>query len=316
MLRGRGARSRGARDGNFAAGATGINQSSFLTLDDFDEDGGRYDAGEDSSGEGPWEMVRLRGKRQRVSTGGSSNVLQDSLLDSLNVDTLSGDEKLNLILSKVTINEGKFEQLERKLDSVLTLRTRVDNMDTVIRSHENRLKLLEYKSIDIEARGRRCNLIFHGLMEGRRENCTSLLIQFLENELGFDDTPFIERAHRLGRFQQNKGPRPIIAAFNSYTETERIMSNARLLAGKPFSISRDFPKEIMNARKILWPKLKDERRKYPSDKTSIQYPAKLVVNGATCFRIGAKLFEAAVLIWNSIWLNNLKNDKVTSPQSM
>lgn len=127
-------------------------------------------SGDDSGGEGAWETIRRgkSGKRQRISTGGSSNNLQESLVDTLNFDTLSGDEKLNLILSKMTVNEGKFELLERKLDSVITLRTRVDNMSTVIRSQENRLKLLEYKSIDLEARGRRCNLIFHGLMENRR----------------------------------------------------------------------------------------------------------------------------------------------------
>ena len=285
MWRGRDIPSRRGRGGYSATGAAGGSKSTFITLDDFDQDGGCYESGDDSGGEGAWETIRRgkSGKRQRISTGGSSNNLQESLVDTLNFDILSEDEKLNLILSKMTVNEGKFELLERKLDSVITLRTGVDNMSTVIRSQENRLKLLEYKSIDLEARGRRCNLIFHGLMETRRENCSALLIQFFEDQLNFDELPFIERAHRLGRFQPHKGPRPIIAAFGSYSETERIMSSAHLLAGKRFSISRDFPKEIMYARKILWSKLKDERLNHPNAKVSIQYPAKLVVNGRiTC----------------------------------
>ena len=166
----------------------------------------------------------------------------------------------------MTVNESKFELLERKLDSVITLRTRVDNMSTVIRSQENRLKMLECKSIDLEARGRRCNLMFHGLLENRREHCSVLLIQYLEDQLNFDELPFIEKAYRLGRFQPNKGLRPIIAAFGSYRETERIMSSFHLLACKRFSISRDFLKEIMYARNILWSKLKDEWRNHPNAK--------------------------------------------------
>ena len=43
--------------------------------------------------------------------------------------------------------------------------SRVSKAETLIESHENRLKLLEYKSIDIESRSRRRNLIFWDITE-------------------------------------------------------------------------------------------------------------------------------------------------------
>ena len=66
-----------------------------------------------------------------------------------------------------------------------------------------------------------------------------------------DELPSIERAHRLGRFNPAKGPRPIIVAFSFFKDTEDILSNARSLKGTPFGISRDYPPEITRARQAL-----------------------------------------------------------------
>ena len=88
----------------------------------------------------------------------------------------------------------------------------------------------------------------------------------------------IERAHRLGRFNRLRGPRPIIVAFMFFSDTEDIISMARSLRGTPISISRDYPNEITNARKSLWPQFKSERAN-PSNRVSMVYPAKLLVNG-------------------------------------
>ena len=57
------------------------------------------------------------------------------------------------------------------------------------------------------------------------------------------------------------------------------MSNGRLLQGKPFGISRDYPKEIIAARGRLWPEYKSLKFKYPDDKITIAFPAKLIWGG-------------------------------------
>ena len=48
------------------------------------------------------------------------------------------------------------------------------------------LKTLAYKSIDLEARSRRNNLIFWGLAENVRENCFAVIRDFIKNELDLD----------------------------------------------------------------------------------------------------------------------------------
>ena len=62
-------------------------------------------------------------------------------------------------------------KVEKKLNTTVGLNSRMTQAETVIRSHNDRLKLLEYKSIDIEARSRRNNLLFKGLAKERDDNC-------------------------------------------------------------------------------------------------------------------------------------------------
>ena len=106
---------------------------------------------------------------------------------------------------------------------------------------------------------RRENLRFYGIEEDPEgaEDMRQVLIDFLQSELGIDDASKIEfpRVHRIGSFnQQASKPRQIIARFLRYPD-ERVMSNAMILKGKHFGISADLPKEIVDRRKKLLPKL-------------------------------------------------------------
>ncbi len=99
----------------------------------------------------------------------------------------------------------------------------------------------------------------------------------------------MQRAHRVGRRQfANRGGRglrpahrPIIIELRDYQDVELILSKAKLLANTPFGISRDYPTEIANARKELYPKFKELRQKNPNSQVTIQFPAKLVVDKTT-----------------------------------
>ena len=82
----------------------------------------------------------------------------------------SNDEKLNLILSKVSVNENRFKRLESIFDTVANHQRRISKIESVMKSYDDRIRLLEYKSIDLEARSRRNNILFYGLKENRNED--------------------------------------------------------------------------------------------------------------------------------------------------
>ena len=94
------------------------------------------------------------------------------------------------------------------------------------------LRTLAYKSIDLEARSRRNNLLFWGLSENYNENCFSVIREFIKHQLGLDaDNMYLERAHRLGprRIGQRNPKRPIIVNFRDYCDTDIIMNHANRL---------------------------------------------------------------------------------------
>ncbi|KAL4239213.1 hypothetical protein ACF0H5_000030 [Mactra antiquata] len=59
------------------------------------------------------------------------------------------------------------------------------------------------------------------------------------------------------------------------------MENAVLLSGTRIGVSRDYPREIREARKELWQDFKDARKVHGKSRVQWRYPAALVINGQT-----------------------------------
>ena len=125
----------------------------------------------------------------------------------------------------------------------------------------------------------RCNLIFRGIPEKPEEAKEGFIRHFIYVHLGIKDDMYIERAGRLGRYKQG-ACRPIVVAFRYYQDTDTIMSNCRKLTGTFFSVNRDYPAEIVEARNALYPMYREFRDQNRYNKVPIQYPVKLKMNGA------------------------------------
>ena len=215
-----------------------------------------------------------RGKRLRLSDGSTGG----EGIDLSAFASLPTDQNLCHMMSSLSANQNQMQNMQTKIDLLTNMNSRLCNTETVIHSHDDRLKLLEYKSIDSEARNRRNNLLFKGVSEQANEDCFRQIQTFLLEQLNIDTSMYIHRAHRLGRFTLNK-TRPIIVAFRDFGDTELIMSKANKLRGSQYGISRDYPMEIVKARQKLWPEFKKFKADAgPSDRISISYPAKLIVN--------------------------------------
>ena len=131
---------------------------------------------------------------------------------------------------------------------------------------------------------RRENLRFYGIEEDPEgaEDTQHVLVKFMQSELGIDDASDIEfqRVHRIGTFNpEATKPRQIIARFLRYPDRERVLSNARKLKGKNFGIAADFPKEIVDRRKVLLPKFFAAKKAGKSAYFSRAEPDKLFIDG-------------------------------------
>lgn len=230
--------------------------------------GGGGDVG--TSNESEWSINQNK-KRQRRSTGGTFDV-HDKTLSKNDFKQLSTDDKLVTLFEMLTFANSmnaRVQNIEAHVQSIS-----YDNSKT-----NERVKILEYRSIDAEARSRRNNLIFRGIPELlKSENCIDLVKRFICVDLDIDTSSiYIQRAHRLGAPNRDKS-RPIIACFRDHQDVENILSFAHKLKGKPeLGINRDYPNEIVEARSRIWPKFKEMKAANPPRTVHIGYPAKLIV---------------------------------------
>ncbi|MCG8034647.1 MAG: hypothetical protein JAZ03_21090, partial [Candidatus Thiodiazotropha taylori] len=198
----------------------------------------------------------------------------------------SADQKLNMIYDELKYIRENQEQMNRGMlhfqHNISAVSNKLSEVITVTNRNSNVLKTLAYKSIDLEARSRRNNLIFYGLLEVVHENCFAIIRDFINRHLDLDaDNMYLARAHRLGprKIGQRDSHRPIIVNFRDFCDTDIIMNRAHQLRNTPFSIGYDLPKEIKDARKRLWEEVKRIKQTSPRIKFQILYPAKLMVEG-------------------------------------
>jgi len=154
---------------------------------------------------------------------------------------------------------------------------------------DDRLHYLEYKILDLEARTKERNLLFSGITESVGENPMEKVLLLLSDKLGFPaETVFIVEARRIGRVihpnASNRRPvrqRDILVTFGDVKSVNDILSRCRGLAGTPYGISRDFPREIKEARTQLWGEFKQLRSTHGRDRVKLVFPAAIKVDGHT-----------------------------------
>ena len=120
----------------------------------------------------------------------------------------------------------------------------------------DRVKLLEYRSIDLLTRSRRHNLVFQGFPETREdENCEAVVKTMIADKLKIDSrNMFVQRAQRLGVRRRDSVALLLNQDLSSYVF---VLINSRTLR----CVYRDYPKEIANARSELWSRYKEEKKR-------------------------------------------------------
>ena len=126
---------------------------------------------------------------------------------------------------------------------------------------------LEARLIKQECHNRRYNIKFFGIQDDDHESpkdTESKLRQFLHKEMKIPSGDLkeihFERVHRIPtrpkEYKKNQ-QRPIIAKVSFFQDKEFIKSHIKKLPkGKKLGVSDDFPKEVSDIRKALFPVLK------------------------------------------------------------
>ena len=221
---------------------------------------------------------------QLENIGTQINVLQDSVdrinqmvanlqseFHCLKEDVRNTVEETNTLKTSVKFLNDEVETSKRKLrDDEEKSRQELDHL---------RLQLLNY-----EVYSRRENLRFYGIpeIEGE-ENTEPVLKAFLEKELNVENAQSIEfqRVHRVGKKDRNtRKPRAIIARCLRFKDRENLFSCRRNIdSPSNFNIGPDLPKQVIDMRKRLIPKMVQARKDGKRAVFSRTEPYKLFIDG-------------------------------------
>lgn len=114
----------------------------------------------------------------------------------------------------------------------------------------------------IEDQKRQNNLIIHGLADANpTDTPNDTLRQFLEEKLSISIQPHeINFTKRIGTAREDK-PRAMVASFTSLNTKIAVLKNAHKLKGSNISISKDYDKNTLEARKELFPLIHSLKQK-------------------------------------------------------
>ena len=149
----------------------------------------------------------------------------------------------------------------------------VKNLDSKISISQNNVSAIKYKTVDLEDRSRRCNLVFYGFEEAPNENCEKLILELLQSlRILEDEEIWIERAHRLGkRNPANERPRPIIVCFTYFKQKQEIIRNGNRFKHCNINVSEDYSKETLEEHKKLRSLGIQAKQNYRDDTKAIKH---------------------------------------------
>ena len=126
-----------------------------------------------------------------------------------------------------------------------------DTFKSKLQQTESNMENVRAKTVDLEDRSRRSNLVFFNFKEASRgatEDCEDIVESLLKSLNIFEGNDiWIDRAHRLGRrkAEHDTKPRPIIVKFSYYKQKEKIIKNGIKFKNCPINVSEDYSKETL-----------------------------------------------------------------------
>lgn len=199
------------------------------------------------------EMKNIDVKYREISDS-VSNVIRQSnemekgaqALSDMYDDVKSCLDQNNITLANLkAIDDKHVVDTTKVLDELKELRSERSNLKDLV--------------TDLQCRSMKNNLIFHGLQgENPGEDTEAKLRDFLYYELGIDSHIDFGNVHRFGRFVNGKH-RPIVARFIHHKDLELVRDSSSKLRGSSYWINEQFPAEIEDRRRKLYPVLKQYR---------------------------------------------------------
>ena len=200
-------------------------------------------------------------------------LLQNSV-DKINATVSALENEVALIKNDLKTASSEMNKLKNSVSSLnKDVEEGKSSLEVFRKKTEEDHRKLELQLLNYEVYQRRENLRFYGIREeGTDENTKETLYNFFETELGIEDARRIEfqRVHRVEKEKRNpREPRAIIA----------VLRYPPLEDESGFGIRPDLPKQVVEMRKKLIPKMLEAGKQGKRAAFSRSEPYKLLIDG-------------------------------------
>lgn len=213
----------------------------------------------------------------------------ESRLDTIDTKHKQMDSEISNCKDRIGYLEQSVQFLSDVKDEHTALKTKVDYLSNGIESTKTDNKIVRDKIESIETQSLQQNLLFFAIEEkfekvlvhdeekggatGQKgktvqpidnEICVETILDFCEKKLAIKDAKTkikLERAYRLGKpSAEATKPRPIVVKFCEMSDREYVRSVSSRLKDTNYGISPHYPKDVLEKRKKLIPKMLEERK--------------------------------------------------------
>lgn len=177
---------------------------------------------------------------------------------------------LDDILAKLSNLETRFSNMEKNVHNLAEEVAKCKNNSETLEDTTNtiRTELTKTKDelLELQTRTMRDNLVFFNIPEKQNEkpeDTEQILYEFIEHDMKVDSeltkSISFERVHRSGPVDRQKN-RKIVAKFSFHKEREIVRSHSKNLKGTNFFVREQFPTEVIEARKKLYPAFQQAKK--------------------------------------------------------
>ncbi|KAL0152468.1 hypothetical protein M9458_052191, partial [Cirrhinus mrigala] len=156
-------------------------------------------------------------------------------------------------------NDKRLSSFDARLSLVAILHREFESLRESLEFSQQQVETLaaENASLRDSARSMRDNLVFSGIPKSAEEDAEATVKSFIKTYLKLPEDTVenicFERVHQLGAKKPGAPrPCPIVAKFGYFKQKEQVKSRGRELKGTDFSVNDQFPKEILERRKVLF----------------------------------------------------------------
>ena len=186
-------------------------------------------------------------------------------IESLKSEIITLRSEVKDLKDSLNFAQENITQLQTELaKTTATVEEHGDDLDSM----DADIEALKRRNIKLEAYTRRENMRIYNVNEESEENIEDVVRNLFVSKMQIPPEAVkairFERVHRIptktSSQRSQSRPRPVIARFSHYQDKEFVRSFYKNLKGTDIGISDDFPKEIEDIHKTLYPVLKKAKR--------------------------------------------------------